>query len=580
MAVEVSVVVPVYNPGRFLVDCADSLLAQSVPAGRRELIFVDDGSTDGSAELLDSLAVRHPDVQVIHQANSGWAGKPRNVGLDLASGEYVFFCDHDDLLWPEALERMLAMARRTGADVLVPKMVSHGRPVPRRVFRRNIDDANLVTDDVMSALTPHKLFRRSFLVENSLRFPEGKRRLEDHVFVIEAYLRASVISVLADYPCYVRVRREDDGNAALQRWEATYYYTFVAEVIDVIEANTEPGELRDALLLRPYRKEMVDKLTGTGWRRWDRALRREIFEQVRMLMTTRFPRDFDERLPIVRRAHARALLEDRLGQLRTVARSSADTAARAEVHRLAWSSGRWVADLEAEVTFGDGSPIRLFPQARGTWTVDANLIPRGLAAPQYAREDIVAAEIDVLLFDRVSKVEWYLPTVLRPDIVPVDGDRAGAHRLVFRGEVPVDPTTAAGGRPLPPGKWVLRLRADVMGLNRNCRLDYAPVEGSPPLAPELFDAGLLVTPFLLVGTQNLGFEVTRLATDALPSIGAAGSTTKGEIRKLHLLGDADHRRSPSSSYPRRVRERAVGLASKARHDNGRHAARAERSRRG
>jgi glycosyltransferase involved in cell wall biosynthesis len=102
--VKVSVVVPVYNPGAYLEDCVASLLRQSLPTGEYEAIFVDDGSTDGSGARLDRLATEHPElVRVIHIENSGWPGRPRNVGLDTARGDYVLFVDGRVRLAPTAL---------------------------------------------------------------------------------------------------------------------------------------------------------------------------------------------------------------------------------------------------------------------------------------------------------------------------------------------------------------------------------------------------------------------------------------------------------------------------------------------
>jgi glycosyltransferase involved in cell wall biosynthesis len=100
---KVSVVVPVFEPGPLIEPLIASLLVQTMPAGERELVFVDDGSRDGTAERLDTLAAEHLGVRVLHIPNSGWAGRPRNVGLDAARGEFVFFADHDDWLDPEAL---------------------------------------------------------------------------------------------------------------------------------------------------------------------------------------------------------------------------------------------------------------------------------------------------------------------------------------------------------------------------------------------------------------------------------------------------------------------------------------------
>src|SRR5699024_7351542 len=114
---DVSIVVPVYNAGRYLQDCLASLLAQDLPTDRFEVIAVDDGSTDGSGELLDELATRHGNLGVIHQENSGWAGRPRNVGMDLARGRYIFFADADDQMAPDAARALVTFADTHRSDV-------------------------------------------------------------------------------------------------------------------------------------------------------------------------------------------------------------------------------------------------------------------------------------------------------------------------------------------------------------------------------------------------------------------------------------------------------------------------------
>src|SRR6186997_698455 len=112
---KVSVVVAVYNPGPNIDGLISSLDGQSLRSDELEVVFVDDGSTDGTHERLLELAGSRPNFVVTTIPNSGWPGRPRNVGTDLARGEYVFYADHDDELFPEALERMHDLATANGS---------------------------------------------------------------------------------------------------------------------------------------------------------------------------------------------------------------------------------------------------------------------------------------------------------------------------------------------------------------------------------------------------------------------------------------------------------------------------------
>jgi glycosyltransferase involved in cell wall biosynthesis len=511
MSIDVSVVVPVYNPGKYIETCIDGYLSQTMPADRREIIFVDDGSTDETPERLDRLAAEHPDVRVIHQPNSGWPGKPRNVGIEAARGDYVFFHDHDDYLSPKALERMVAMARRTGADLLIPKMVGHNRRAPHTLFRNNIDRAVIGRDRLMTSLTPHKLLRRQFLNDAQLRFPEGRRRLEDHVFVVEAFLAADVISVLSDYPCYHRVRRDDEGNAAFEKWDAKYYYKYVEEVIDVIETHTEPGDLRDTLLKRPYSGEMLSRLSGKRINRWTDESRQAIFDEVRRIAIERFPADFHTRLPIVPRAHAQAIVTNRMDQLLEVTASTAEPIARAELRELSWSGTGWVAEVGAEILHADGSPIRLIP-VDGGWRVDPRLIPPGLDAGPYSTNQARGGSVDVTLRNRMNDVEWYVDAAVESSFVEIDGDPDGASRIVFQGTITIDPTTAGGGRPLGVGGWDVALRLEAFGIGRGA-MPKAAAGAEPVLSPRalVLPARRIATPRLLAkGNKHLIVNVVAI----------------------------------------------------------------------
>src|SRR3954453_21713594 len=302
---KVTVIVPVFNPGADIDDCIESLLHQTLPAGELELIFVDDGSTDGTPARLDALAQAHGNVRVEHIPNSGWPGKPHNVGLDLAPGDYVFFVDNDDYLERDGLARVHATAVQDRAVVVIGKVVGHDRFVPRGLFAEN-RHAIAFEPELLALLTPHKLFRRALIEQHGLRFPEGRRRLEDHPFVLEAYFAAERISVLADRPVYHWMRRAQ-ATASIDRFEAEPYFDNVREVLDLVEARTPPGEARDRLLAHWYRGKMLGRVGGPPRLSRGEDWRLELYEAVRKLALQRFPDDFHDRLPYSLRLRSKLL---------------------------------------------------------------------------------------------------------------------------------------------------------------------------------------------------------------------------------------------------------------------------------
>src|SRR4051794_23010424 len=333
--VKVSVIVPVYNPGANIEELIASLLGQSLARAEYEVIFVDDGSTDATPARLDALAAEHDNVVVEHIPNSGWPGRPRNVGLDRARGDYVFFADNDDWLEHDALERMHAMALADGADVVVGKVVGHGKYVPPGLFKRNLHNVSLRDAPLVALLSPHKLFRRAFLEQHGLRFPEGRRRLEDHVFVLRAYFATDRVSVLADHACYHWMRRGSANASSGEEWDPALYYAAVREVLDIVDEHTEPGEFRDRLYLRWYRAKTLGRVGGARSAITTRSpeWQRQAFDEVRTIVAERFGEHLDALLPPAERERARLV---RAGDFDAVlAQARADKARTAHAELLA-----------------------------------------------------------------------------------------------------------------------------------------------------------------------------------------------------------------------------------------------------
>ena len=183
----VSVIVPVYNGEKYLANCLDSILGQDFRD--IEVLCIDDGSTDGSAEILRAYAERDGRVRIITQKNQG-VSKARNSGLDAATGEWIAFVDNDDEVMPGIWTTLLAKAGDEdficfSADE-IGVQDDQEFPIESGYFHIKFTGSHELADDDLFKLSMtvwDKLFRRSKIEECTLRFPEGMR-FEDNVFVL------------------------------------------------------------------------------------------------------------------------------------------------------------------------------------------------------------------------------------------------------------------------------------------------------------------------------------------------------------------------------------------------------------
>ena len=531
---KMSVVVAVYNTGDYLEPALASLVAQSLPPSEYEVILVDDGSDDVvTAARLDHAAAVHPHVRAIHIRNSGWPGKPRNVGIAAARGEYVYLMDHDDLLAPEALERMYAMASRNDADVVIGKIAGRGRRVPTTLFRENHESCTLETAPLMESMTPHKGFRRAFLKEHGLRFPEGRRRLEDHVFVVEAYLRARVVSVLSDYTCYVHIARDDEANAGFRPIAPVAYYANLREAVEVVERLTDPGPRRDLVLRRWYSVEMMRRLSGASFAGRSPQRQRAFYTEVRRLADDHFTRpSIWEPLPAAVRVVAELMRADRFDDLVELAGFEASLRVHADTEVWHWEGGRLrfqalvaVASEagQSAITIVDGLPVYAAHLAN---------------VPLEASTARNPTEAWLQLVRRESRTRVRLPL----EVVPVTDD--GSQRYRVHGEL--DPLDAVGDGPLEAGIWdvYLKLRAPDAGPEYLRRIgnEHGTVSADRPAVPALLGTSALAVVPYVTEKGNLTLDVggsARLTEALRPGVatvhaGADGAGSVTVALPLHL----------------------------------------------
>ena len=202
----ISIIIPVFNTGKYLVRCIDSVLGQSLR--QIEVICVDDGSTDCSSAILSSYANKDDRVMVVtNEANQG-VSVARNRGLALSRGEYVYFMDSDDWIDPDYLEFMYAQAKTGDLDIAVN--VNYEDDVENsRVssFPYNKANTSNTVSGIILSLVWVKLFRRKFLMDNKLSFPEDLSASEDYYFCRLASVISEKINTF-NGPMYHHVRRE------------------------------------------------------------------------------------------------------------------------------------------------------------------------------------------------------------------------------------------------------------------------------------------------------------------------------------------------------------------------------------
>ncbi|MGV9246585.1 glycosyltransferase family 2 protein [Streptomyces sp. NPDC003710] len=230
---QVSVVVIGYDDATHVTDAVRSALAQGGIV--REVIAVDDCSTDGSPALLDALAAEDPRVKVVRRTtNSGGCGTPRNDGIDAATAPYLMFLDSDDILPPGAVDALLmaAVAHATplAAGLCVRRELPSGREVPWQpelyerpaLVSRPSQRPRLVDD----TLCVNKLYRTDFLREHGIRFPEGRFPYEDFVFTARVLAAGPSIALVPDTVYVWHVRRSAQrlsislDRAAIDNWKA------------------------------------------------------------------------------------------------------------------------------------------------------------------------------------------------------------------------------------------------------------------------------------------------------------------------------------------------------------------------
>ncbi len=211
----VSIIVPIYNAADYIGRCVDSIRNQEYQ--NLEILLVDDGSSDGTAAILDDYAGKDARIRVIHQENAGVSAS-RNHALELAQGEYVQFADSDDWLTPDSTKLLVRPAIEKDCDLVIADFY---RVNGKRLSQKGDIDADHVMDrrefasymienpaDYYYGVLWNKLFRRSIIEEHQIRMDVELDWCEDFLFNLE-YIRYAERLYAVQAPVYYYMKRKD-----------------------------------------------------------------------------------------------------------------------------------------------------------------------------------------------------------------------------------------------------------------------------------------------------------------------------------------------------------------------------------
>lgn len=210
---EVSVIVPVYNVERSISRCLNSLQTQTF--SNIEIILIDDGSTDKSGAICEHFAATDSRIIVIHQSNSG-VSEARNNGIEIAKSEYILFVDSDDYVDDRYVETMF----QNKSDLTLCGMQKEdekGRKISEvkyvnKLFlkQEEIDYVDFISQ--RGIYSPYcKLFRRSIICDNTIKFPQNISWGEDGMFLGD-YLQHTKSIRFIDYNGYHYIRYSECGS--------------------------------------------------------------------------------------------------------------------------------------------------------------------------------------------------------------------------------------------------------------------------------------------------------------------------------------------------------------------------------
>lgn len=304
---QISIIIPVYNAEKEIDRCMDSIYAQTFTD--YEIILVNDGSKDKSAEICRKYAEKDDRVTFIDKENGG-AGSARNAGIEVAQGKYIYFCDADDEINENLLKCVYKKAEETNSELVVfsvaAKIISSktGRVIreynttKKEIVYKNKEDfrsdfSHLYYEGVLFGGPINKLFNTSVIKNNNVRYPDLKRG-QDEIFNMRYYRFVNSCSVIPDilYTYYQFDNTGKNKKYRLNYFETTTrtYFLTLKELFDEFSAN-------DDYTRQKYQNSFVYSMEAAillAWNPLERLNKKSKIDFIKKIMNTDFVSDISK----------------------------------------------------------------------------------------------------------------------------------------------------------------------------------------------------------------------------------------------------------------------------------------------
>lgn len=240
--IDISIIVPVYNTGKYIAKCLNSLINQTIK--NIEIIIINDGSQDNSEEICKGFLLKDKRIKLINQKNSG-QGAARNRGLEVARGKYIAFVDSDDYIELNMYEKLVYNMKKYNCDIVAcqvnmvdeEKIISNKKNMPESGYIETGYEAMERYLKLGRWGVCDKLYKKEIL--KNVKFLEGRTCGEDHAVIVPILKNVKKMVTIDDYLYNYLVRKDSTTTStfSIKNFDTVYVWEEVRKQVKGIDKN-------------------------------------------------------------------------------------------------------------------------------------------------------------------------------------------------------------------------------------------------------------------------------------------------------------------------------------------------------